>query len=154
MPVAVIAAALFSLAMAAASVMPSYWLFAVALVAAGLALQSIMVTANSLVQLGTEPAMRGRVMALYMTIFVGGTPIGAPLMGWIANTFGPRVAIAVGASAALVAAAIGLAFYLRTNDVRLRWTRSVPLRLAFSRGDRVASARGELAIDEVTARKA
>ena len=86
--------------MAAASVMPSYWLFALALVAAGLALQSIMVTANSLVQLGTEPAMRGRVMALYMTIFAGGTPIGAPLMGWIANTYGPRVAVAAGAGAA------------------------------------------------------
>jgi MFS family permease len=98
--------------------------------------------------------MRGRVMALYMTIFVAGTPIGAPLMGWIANTFGPRIAIAVGAGAALVAAAIGLAFYLRANDVRLRWTRSVPLRLALSRGDNVASARGELALDEVTARKA
>jgi MFS family permease len=149
----VIAAALFSVAMAAASVMPSYWFFAVALVAAGLALQSIMVTANSLVQLGTEPAMRGRVMALYMTIFVGGTPLGAPFMGWIANTFGPRVAIGVGSGAALVAAAVGLAFYLRTNDVRLRWTRSVPLRLAFSRGDRVVAARGELALDEATARK-
>jgi MFS family permease len=154
MPVVVIATGLFAIAVGAASVMPSYWLFALALVAAGLALQSIMVTANSLVQLGTEPAMRGRVMALYMTIFAGGTPIGAPLMGWIANTYGPRVAVAAGASAALLAAIIGLAFYLRTNDVRLRWTRSVPLRLAFSRGDRVATARGELAIDEVTARKA
>ena len=154
MPVVVIAAALFALAMAAASLMPSYWMFAVTLVAAGLALQSIMVTANSLVQLGTEPAMRGRVMALYMTIFVGGTPIGAPLMGWIANTFGPRVAIGVGAGTALLAAVIGLAFYLRTNDVHLRWTRSVPLRLAFSRGVRTETLRGELALDEATARKA
>ncbi len=154
MPVVVIATALFAVAMAAASVMPSYWMFAVTLVAAGLALQSIMVTANSLVQLGTEPAMRGRVMALYMTIFVGGTPIGAPLMGWIANTFGPRVAIGVGAGAALVAAVIGLAFYLRTNDVHLRWTRSVPLRLAFSRGAHQEELRGELALEEATARKA
>jgi MFS family permease len=154
MPVAAIAAGLFGLAMAAASVMPSYWMFAVTLVAAGLALQSVMVTANSLVQLGTEPAMRGRVMALYMTIFVGGTPVGGPLMGWIANTFGPRVAVGVGAGAALVAALIGLAFYLRTNDVRLRWTRSMPLRLAFSRGDRLSAVRGVLAIDEVSARKA
>jgi MFS family permease len=154
LPLAVIAAGLFGGVMAAASVMPTYWLFAVSLVAAGLALQSVMVTANSLVQLGTEPAMRGRVMALYMTIFVGGTPVGAPLMGWIANTFGPRVAVAVGAGAALVAALVGLAFYLRTNDVRLRWTRSVPLRLAFSKGAAAESARGELALDEVTARKA
>jgi MFS family permease len=153
MPVAVIAAGLFGLAMAAASVMPGYWTFAITLVAAGLALQSVMVTSNSLVQLGTEPAMRGRVMALYMTIFVGGTPIGAPFMGWIANTFGPRVAVGVGAGAALVAALIGLAFYLRTNDVRLRWTRSVPLRLAFSKGVATESARSELALDEATARK-
>jgi MFS family permease len=153
MPVAVIAAGLFGLAMAAASVMPSYWMFAVTLVAAGLALQSVMVTSNSIVQIGTDPAMRGRVMALYMTIFVGGTPIGAPFMGWIANTFGPRVAVGVGAGAALVAALIGLVFYVRTNDVRLRWTRSVPLRLAFSKGAASESARSALALDEATARK-
>jgi MFS family permease len=149
-----LAAAAFGLAMFAAAVMPLYWMFAATLVIAGLALQSIMVNANSLVQLATDPSMRGRVMALYMTVFVSGTPIGAPVMGWIANTYGPRVSVGVGAGFAIVAAIVGLVFYWRSNRLRLRWTRSVPLRLAISRGERVDAARDELAITEVTARKA
>jgi len=46
--------------------------------------------ANSSVQLGVEPTMRGRVMALYLVCFMGGTPIGAPIIGWVAGAFGPR----------------------------------------------------------------
>jgi len=59
--------------------------------------------------------MRGRVMALYMAIFMGGTPIGAPLIGWVANTFGPRPAMLVGAASGAVAAGVGLGWYLRTR---------------------------------------
>jgi MFS family permease len=43
-----------------------------------------------MVQLGVEPTMRGRVMGLYLICFMGGTPVGAPVVGWVAETFGPR----------------------------------------------------------------
>lgn len=52
-------------------------------------------------------------MALYMAIFVGGTPIGAPVIGWVANSYGPRQAMLVGAASGIAAAAIGLGFHLR-----------------------------------------
>ena len=60
---------------------------------------------NSSLQLAVEPSMRGRVMALYSVVFLGSTPIGAPLVGWIAEVAGPRAGLVVGAVAALAAAA-------------------------------------------------
>jgi MFS family permease len=66
-----------------------------------------MNTSNSLMQLSTEPAMRGRVMALRLAVALGGTPIGAPIVGWIADTAGPRWALGVGAAAGLAAAIAG-----------------------------------------------
>ena len=61
-------------------------------------------------QLSTEPHIRGRVMAIFLAIAVGGTPIGAPIVGWVADRFGPRWALGVGAAAALLAALIGLRY--------------------------------------------
>ncbi|MBF4461499.1 MULTISPECIES: MFS transporter [unclassified Rathayibacter] len=107
------AAAAFGLALALASVMPTVWAFAILLPFVGIAAQTLMTSANGYVQLSTTPEMRGRVMALYMAIFMGGTPIGAPLVGWVANAAGPREAMLVGAAAGIVAAAIGLGFHLR-----------------------------------------
>jgi MFS family permease len=60
---------------------------------------------NSALQLAVDPAMRGRVMALYSVVFLGSTPIGAPLVGWIAEVAGPRAGLLLGAAAALAAAA-------------------------------------------------
>jgi predicted MFS family arabinose efflux permease len=60
---------------------------------------------NSAIQLAVDPAMRGRVMALYSIVFVGSTPIGAPLVGWVAEAVGPRAGLLLGAAAALGAAA-------------------------------------------------
>jgi len=91
--------------------MPSYVLFGAALVLVGVAAQTFTTTANGTVQLGTEPGMRGRVMAIFMAIALGGTPIGAPAVGWVADTFGPRWALGVGAAAGFVAALVGL-FYV------------------------------------------
>ena len=75
---------------------PSYWLFALLLIPTGLASISVMTAANSRVQLTTEPEMRGRIMALYMVVFMGGTPIGAPLVGWIGEVFGARATLLIG----------------------------------------------------------
>ena len=70
---------------------PSYWFFAGALVVIGVAALTFTNTTNSLMQLSTEPAMRGRVMALRVAIALGGTPIGAPIVGWVADTLRPAL---------------------------------------------------------------
>ncbi|MBU6426499.1 MAG: MFS transporter, partial [Rhodospirillales bacterium] len=64
-------------------------------------------TSNSLMQLSTEPAMRGRVMALRVGVALGGTPIGAPIVGWVADHYGPRWSLGVGAASGFAAAIIG-----------------------------------------------
>jgi MFS family permease len=105
------AAALFGCGLGLAAFMPSYWLFGLALVLVGLAAQTFTTTANSAVQLSTEPGMRGRVMAILLAVAMGGAPIGAPFVGWMADTYGPRSAIGVGSVAGFAAAIVGL-FYL------------------------------------------
>jgi MFS family permease len=70
--------------------MPSYLAFALGTPLLGLSLLTMLNSANTTVQLSTEPTMRGRVMALYMMVIMGGTPIGAPIVGWVGATFGAR----------------------------------------------------------------
>jgi MFS family permease len=95
--------------------MPGYGLFAATLVVIGIAAQTFMIGANSTVQLASDPLMRGRVMAIYLAIALGSTPLGAPLVGWVADAFGPRWAIAVAAIAGLAAALVG-ARYMAKNE--------------------------------------
>jgi MFS family permease len=71
---------------------------------------------NSLMQLSTEPSMRGRVMALRVGIALGGTPIGAPIVGWVADQFGPRWALGVGAVSGFAAALVAVAFMAHPRD--------------------------------------
>ncbi|KPC92394.1 MFS transporter, partial [Streptomyces sp. NRRL F-6602] len=88
---------------------PSVWIFAVLMVLTGMFGLTVNVTANSYVQMATEPQMRGRVMALFMMVFTGGTPLGAPLLGWITDEYGARTGFAVGGAISLLAAlAVGL----------------------------------------------
>lgn len=115
-------AALFGLGLGLAAVMPVYWLFGAALVLAGVATQTYNTTTNSLVQLSTEPAMRGRVMAIHLALAMGTTPIGGPLVGWVADRFGPRWSIGLGAASGFAAAAIGLRYLMRYRGLRLRFT--------------------------------
>jgi MFS family permease len=115
----VLGAAAFGVGVAVAAAMPNYLLFGAALVLVGLAAQTFTTTSNSVVQLTTEPAMRGRVMAILLTIVMGGTPIGAPIVGWVADTFGPRWALGVGAAAGVVATLIGLRFLVRYQRFRV-----------------------------------
>ena len=104
-----------------AAVMPDVWLFGLVLVGLGTMAQTFTTSTNSLVQLRTEPAMRGRVMAIYMAIFLGCTPLGAPLVGWVADSFGPRWALGVGAASGFVAAIVAFAFHrYRIGKVRTR----------------------------------
>ncbi|MBV8566159.1 MAG: MFS transporter [Methylobacteriaceae bacterium] len=111
-PLLLIGAALFGLGCTLAAIAPGYWFFAAALVVIGVAALAFTNATNSLMQLSTEPAMRGRVMALRVGIALGGTPIGAPIVGWVANHCGPRWALGVGAAsgfAATIVAIIALA---------------------------------------------
>ncbi|HZE49043.1 MAG TPA: MFS transporter [Jatrophihabitantaceae bacterium] len=84
------AATVFGLIEVAAGSMPSFGSTAALLVPAGFAMLSFTTAANASVQLGVDPTMRGRVMALYLMCFMGGTPVGAPIIGWVSGTFGPR----------------------------------------------------------------
>ncbi|WP_375760825.1 MFS transporter [Corallococcus exercitus] len=103
-------AAVFGAGLLLAAVMPAYALFGVMLVVIGVSAQTFTTTANSLVQLSTDPSMRGRVLAILLAIALGGTPLGAPVVGWVADTFGPRQALCVGAAAGFVAALVGLRY--------------------------------------------
>ncbi|MDN7848325.1 MFS transporter [Burkholderia seminalis] len=120
-------AALFGLGCTFAALAPSYWLFAAALVLTGVAAITFMNSTNSLMQLSTEPAMRGRVMALRLAVALGGTPIGAPVAGWVANHLGPRWALGVGAASGFTAALVATHFVKRNRDT-LRAGRAVEQR--------------------------
>lgn len=111
-------AAVFGGGCAIAAVMPSYGFFAATLVAIGIASQTFMIGANSTVQLASDPAMRGRVMAIYLAIALGSTPLGAPIVGWVADAFGPRWALAVAAAAGLAAALVGARYIARGRTPR------------------------------------
>jgi MFS family permease len=100
----------FGLGFVLASVMPTYWLFGLALIVIGASSQTLTTTTISAVQLSTDPAMRGRVMAILLAVALGGTPVGAPMVGWVADTFGPRWALGVGAAAGFGAALVGILF--------------------------------------------
>lgn len=112
--------ALFGVSCIAASFAPEYWSFAIVLVAVGFTSLSSLTTANALVQGSTDPSMRGRVMALYMAILLGGAPIGSPLVGWFVDLFGPRVALAIGGSSGLLAAIVAVLLLRRAGVVQWR----------------------------------
>ena len=79
-----------------AGLAPSYVVFALLCPLLGLSALTMITSANTHLQLSTAPEMRGRVMALYMMIFIGGTPLGAPFIGWVGETFGARWTLVVG----------------------------------------------------------
>ncbi|MFF1838324.1 MFS transporter [Streptomyces sp. NPDC058231] len=116
----VAAATAFGLLEIVASVSPSVWLFAALLLPIGMIGLTTNISANTSVQMAADPAMRGRVMSLYMMVFAGGTPVGAPIVGWISDAYGVRTAMAVGGTFAMVAA-LGVGFMLaRAGGLRLQ----------------------------------
>ncbi len=113
-------AAAFGLGLGLAAMMPNYGTFGLALVLIGVSAQTFTTTANGAVQLSTEPAMRGRVIAILLAIALGGTPIGAPTVGWVADRFGPRWALCVGAAAGFAAAIVGIRYRAKYGRLRVR----------------------------------
>lgn len=111
----------FTLSSGLAAMAPSYVLFALALVPVGLSALTALTTANAMVQLSVDPAMRGRVMALYMAIFMGGTPLGAPLIGWIGDVWGPRWTIGIGTVAIGITLVVVSAWMARHENVQVTY---------------------------------
>jgi len=125
----VISSVTFGVLSIVAGLMPTYASFAVLLVPTGAAALIFSVATNSFVQLGADPQMRGRVMALYFVCFMGGTPLGAPLIGWISEHLGAPWGLVLG-GAIVGVAGIGAGLYLsRGRRVRLE-AHVAPPRLA------------------------
>jgi predicted MFS family arabinose efflux permease len=85
----------FGFAIVIGSLAPSYTLYAIALPLFGAGMLTTSIAANRTAQLGSDPLIRGRVMGIYFAIFMGGTPIGAPVIGWLAEALGPRQALII-----------------------------------------------------------
>jgi MFS family permease len=102
----VLSALVFGVLEVVVGVAPTFTTMMVVLVPTGAAVLLFTTTANALVQLGTDPAVRGRVMALYVLVFLGGTPIGAPLIGVVAEHFGPRASLTIGGAVCVVSAVL------------------------------------------------
>jgi MFS family permease len=126
--VVILAAGGFGIAAFVSAAMPTYVSYAVTLTLTGFMIVTLLTTANGYVQMTTDPALRGRVLALYMAVIMGSTPVGAPIAGWVADTFGPRSAIMLGGAAGFVACAIGLIWVIasgrlhRDEERRFRMT--------------------------------
>ena len=108
----------FGLSIVLAALAPTLELTVAALVLVGAASVTFAAGVNSTLQLEVAPEMRGRVMALYSVVFLGSTPIGGPLAGWVAQVADPRTALLMGAAAALAAAAGAAWFHLRTPGTK------------------------------------
>jgi MFS family permease len=131
-------AAAFGVAACIASAMPDYASLAVMLLPTGLAAILFSTAANSTVQLGSDPAMRGRVMGIYMLVFAGGTPLGAPLVGWVGQEFGPRASILLGGISAIVAAGGAALVVLRHGNPATPLARRVAAHVSPSRHTQAA----------------
>lgn len=117
----------FGLAVTAATFAPSIEVLAVLLVPIGAASVTVISTANATLQMHSSDEMRGRVMALHGLVFLGSTPIGAPIVGWISQTFGPRSGLGVAAAAGLLVALVGATF-LGRDRIATRLRAIVPAR--------------------------
>jgi len=123
----------FGLLETVCGLMPSYFSFMALLVPTGLLLIIVNTTANSTVQMGVEAGMRGRVMALYMTVLLGGTPIGAPVIGWLADVAGPRWSLIGGGLISTIGPAVA-ALALSDAPARPRLRRRRPAVTEISEG--------------------
>jgi MFS family permease len=123
----VVGAIAFGAMLVIAGSMPTYEAFAVTLIPMGIASMTVLTAANSYIQVTVPRHVRGRVMSLYIMVLMGGTPVGAPVIGWIAQLFGPRWSLWAGGGITIVATiAITLAMARRNGfEVRPR-LRPVP----------------------------
>ncbi len=111
------AAIAFCLTEIVAGLLPTYLIFTLWLPLLGLCALTVITAANATMQLAVAPEMRGRVAALYMMIFMGGTPLGAPIIGWIGEAFGARWTLVGGGAGALLGTVAATVVFVRANDL-------------------------------------
>jgi len=114
------AAIAFGLLEVVSAVMPTYLTFALVLPFVGLASLTMLTTANATMQLSIEPTMRGRVMALYMTVLMGGTTIGSPLIGFVGQELGARASLIVGGGLTVFGAVGSVLYFSRRRGLSIR----------------------------------
>jgi MFS family permease len=107
----ILSAVTFGVAEIVAGLMPSYLAFAIWTPVIGLASLTMITAANASFQTSVDPVMRGRAMALYMMIFMGGTPIGAPIVGWVGETFGARWTLIGGGVATILGTLLAVVIF-------------------------------------------
>ena len=112
----VLAGAAFSVVEIVSGLMPTYLTYAAVLPLLGLCALTMVTSANATIQLTSSPMMRGRVAALYLMVFLGGTPLGSPLVGWVGETFGARWMLIGGGGVTLIGIALGTAWFYYTQD--------------------------------------
>src|SRR5690606_20309173 len=115
------AAFAFGVASGLMALMPTYELYALMTIPVGLTSLTMMTAANATVQMSTDPHYRGRVMSLYMMVFLGTTPIGAPIVGWIGETFSARRAVVIRAVAAMVVSVAAALWVKRHCEVEVTY---------------------------------
>ena len=136
----VIAAAFaFALSTGVMVFMPTYLLYAITCVPAGFAALTMMTAANTTIQTTTEPVMRGRVMALYMMVFLGAAPLGSPVVGWMGETFGARWSIGIGSIASLLVAVGAALWAIRHWDLDVTYHVHRPLVRITDPGERLSA---------------
>jgi MFS family permease len=113
----IIAAVVFGVAEVVAGLMPSYVAFAIWTPVIGIASLTMITSANATFQMSVAPEMRGRVMALYMMIFMGGTPIGSPIVGWVGETFGARWTLIGGGVVTILGTALAVLVFSRAKGL-------------------------------------
>ncbi len=113
----IMAAIAFGIAEVFAGLMPSYLAFALWTPVLGITALTMITAANTTVQLSVTPELRGRVMALYMMIFMGGTPLGSPVVGWVGETFGARWTLIGGGAMTIVGTLLAVAVFSRTQGL-------------------------------------
>ena len=111
---------LFGVVEIAAGLMPNYVAFALVLPLLGLTALTMVTSANATIQLNTDPQMRGRVSALYLMIFLGGTPLGAPFIGWIGQMYGARWTLILGGAISFLGILAATALFTRTQRIVVR----------------------------------
>ena len=102
----VVSAVLFGILEGALALAPTYEIFALLLIPTGFVMLNLLTCANATIQVSTDEEIRGRVLSIYFLFFLGTTPIGAPIIGWVAEHWGPRWSLGVGALASLLVALI------------------------------------------------
>ncbi|MEO6470757.1 MAG: MFS transporter [Aeromicrobium sp.] len=133
----VVAGLTFSILEIAAGLMPSYLSFALILPLLGLSALTMVTSANAMIQMTSSAHMRGRVSALYLMIFLGGTPFGAPLIGWIGESFGARWTLLFGGAVSTIGILFATGYYWHRQGILRSQLRTSAHEIRLSYGRRI-----------------